>query len=457
MRRKVEAYLKKWNMLEPGMRILVGFSGGADSTALLQLLWEYGKDYGIAVRAVHVNHGIRGEEALRDQSFCMQFCRERGIPFEAVFEDVPAAARKEGISTEEAGRKARYRIFETCLSSGQADRVALAHHQNDQAETMLFRLMRGTGLRGLRGMEPVRIPYIRPFLCVTRREIEDWLREKEISWVEDESNQELEYTRNQIRHLILSPMEKIRPGTTVHMAETAEQLLELEDYLNQGLENALGQCTVFEAGQCRIRLESFQKLHPALQKRLVLSCMEKLLGEIHNLESVHVQQICALSRGKRGNRVMLPGGVCAVLGYGELILKRGYGSGPTKEEIRCIPPGEYEFFGERFLFTLEKREKKEEIPVNRYTKWFDYDRIKQEIVLRTRRPGDYLANAENSHKKIKDYLIDSKVPREERDRCILLADGSHIMWAVGMRISEDYKVTEHTRRVLKVQRIKAEE
>jgi len=457
MQEKVINYLEQWNMLTSHMTVLVGFSGGADSTALLEFLWEYGKEHEITVRAVHVNHGIRGEEAWRDQSFCRQFCAERGIPFKAVFEDVPAAAMQEGISTEEAGRRVRYALFEKYLAEGLADRVALAHHQNDQAETMLFRLMRGTGLRGLRGMEPVRGAYIRPFLCVTRQEIEAWLLKKGISWVEDGSNQELAYTRNQIRHLVLSPMEQIRPGAAARMAETAERLLELEDFLNQEMAEAMEWCVSFENGQCQIRLEAFQRLHPALQKSLILHCLEQLLGDPHGLEAVHVQQVCALAGGRRGSRVMLPQKACAVLGYEELILKKDYGTEKTEEQVECIPPGEYEFLGEIFSFSVEKREKNEEIPVNRYTKWFDYDKIKHKIVLRTRQQGDYLSNAPGSHKKLKDYLIDCKIPREERDRCILLADGSHIIWVVGMRISEEYKVTEQTRRILRVQKIKVEE
>lgn len=453
MQRKVEAYLEKWNMAGPGMRLLVGFSGGADSTALLQFLWEYGREHEISVSAVHVNHGIRGAEALRDQEFCRQFCAQRGIPLEVICEDVPKIAKRQGISEEEAGRKVRYDIFEKYLAEGTANRIALAHHQNDQAETMLFRLMRGTGLRGLRGMEPVRTDYIRPFLCVTRREIEEWLLKKGISWVEDGTNQELEYTRNQIRHLVLSPMEQIRPGTAVRMAETAEQLLEIEDFMNQELAVALERSVIFEEGRYKIRLKPFGKLHPALQKMMIMRCLERLKGDLHGLEAVHAGQVCGLARGRMGSRIMLPGGIYAVLQYEEIILKQGYGPEKTEEQVCCEPPGEYAFLGTTFSFSLEDREKNEEIPVNRYTKWFDYDKIRQGLVLRTRRQGDYLENGRGSHKKLKDYLIDCKIPREERDGYILLADGSHIIWVVGMRISEAYKVTEQTRRVLKVQKI----
>lgn len=453
MREKVIAYLEKWNMVSPGMTVLVGFSGGADSTALLKLLWEYGQAHEVKVQAVHVNHGIRGAEAERDQKFCERFCQERGIPFRAVCADIPFISEKEGIGTEEAGRKVRYEIFEQYLENGCADRVALAHHQNDQAETMLFHLMRGTGLRGLCGMKPVRIPYIRPFLCVTRQEIERWLIREGISWVEDSTNRELLYTRNRIRHQLLAPMEQIRPGSTAHMAGTAGQLLEIEDYMEQELRRVWQDCVREKDGAFQILLHPFSLLHPAMKKLLAMRCLERLLGSSRNLKTVHAEQVCALAQGRKGSRIMLPDNIFAVLGYQELTVKRGYGAKISEEPVYCVPDGEYLYMGERFCFSLENREKNEEIPVNRYTKWFDYDKIRHGIVLRTRRPGDYLELAGGAHKKLKDYLIDCKIPREERDRCILLADGSHIIWVTGMRISEAYKVTDRTRRILRVQKI----
>ena len=220
MQEKVFAYLRQWNMVKPGDTVLVGFSGGADSTALLQLLWNYGKRIPLQLEAVHVNHGIRGAEALRDQQFCEQFCQERNISFTVVQEDVPAQAARDGLSLEEAGRNARRRVFEHLAEKCQASVIALAHHQRDQAETMLFRLMRGTGLRGLCGMRPVNGNYIRPLLCVDRPQIEQYLLEEGIRWVEDGTNQELDYTRNQIRHGLLAPMEQVMPGCVARMAGT---------------------------------------------------------------------------------------------------------------------------------------------------------------------------------------------------------------------------------------------
>ncbi|MCD8196251.1 MAG: tRNA lysidine(34) synthetase TilS [Lachnospiraceae bacterium] len=461
MKEKVFAYIEKYEMLPAGTDVIVGFSGGLDSAALLTLLREYSERHGNRVRAVHVHHGIRGEGADRDLQFCETFCRERGIPFQAYYRDVPELAKKEGLSLEEAGRKARYEVFRLCMEEMPGARTALAHHQNDQAETMLFRLMRGTGLKGLGGMRPVNFPYIRPLLCVSRDEILRWLAQEQILWTEDESNGDLSYERNRIRRQLIVPMEEIRPGSVARMAAAAERLQEDEDFFVQETEKAHERFVHMTDGGCDIQLAAFSELHPAVQKRLVLRCTEQLRGSARDLTAVHAEQICALAAGRRGSRISLPGGVYAVLGYEALSLCRTGEEAEIPAEIPVLQDDsatheEHRFMGETFLFDVEPAGKNDKIPTNRYTKWFDYDKIREGAVLRTRRPGDFLANGKGSHKKLKDYLIDCKLPREERDRCILLADGSHVIWVVGLRISEEYKVSSRTQRILKVRKKNAE-
>lgn len=450
MQDKVFSYIDRKQMLMPGMEVLVGFSGGADSTALLLLLKEYGGKHEIGVRAVHVHHGIRGASADRDQAFCAKFCQDRGIPLRIYRRDVPAYAAAHRMGLEEAGREVRYGIFSRCLEDGFGERVALAHHQNDQAETMLFRLARGTGLRGLCGMEPVRLPYIRPLLCVTKQEVTDWLISRNISWVEDGSNEEVEYARNRIRKTILAPMEEAWPGTVGRIAGTAELLRETENYLDYERNRAWNRYAKEINNDYAIDLQAFTDLHPAMQKLVLRKGMEMLTGG-KDLEAVHVEQLLQLVHGKRGGRTDLPGHAYGQLGYEALYLRKKVSA--KREALPGIPLkiGENVFAGQIFSASVEEAAENEKIPTKRYTKWFDYDKIKQDTVLRNRKPGDYLANRAGSHKKLKEYFIDEKIPREDRDRMVLLADGNHIMWAVGMRISEEYKVTEKTRRILKVQ------
>ena len=445
---KVRAYMEKQHMISAEDHIIAGISGGADSVCLFFVLLDLRDRMGISFTAVHVNHGLRGEAANRDEEFVRELCGQYGIPLEVFRVDLESISKKRKQSLEECGRNIRREAFEQIRERCGGTKIALAHHQNDQAETMLFHLMRGTGVRGLRGMEPVRMPYIRPFLCAAREEIVGWLTERGLSWVEDSTNREKEYTRNRIRYEVLAAMEDIRPGSTVRMAGTAERLWEAEDYLENELGRWMEEGVREKDGAYELSLEVFGRMHGLMQKKVVLRCLERLYG---SPEAVHAEQVCALADGRRGNRVTLPDSCVAVLEYEKIRLKRGYKTAEPGEAVYCEPGGEYHYMGASFRLTLENCEKIGEIPVNRYTKWFDYDKIKNNAVLRTRRPGDYLELSGGIHKKLKDYLIDQKVPREERDQCILLADGSHVIWVAGMRISERYKVTDRTRRMLKVQ------
>ena len=272
--------------------------------------------------------------------------------------------------------------------------------------------------------------------------------------MEDGTNQELDYTRNQIRHGLLAPMEQVMPGCVARMAGTAARLSEVESYLEQELHKAEEQYLQMEKDCIRIRLEAVDELHPAMKKMLVRRALEHLPGGLRDVEAFHVEQICLLAYGKRGSRILLPSKNTAVLEYDGIVLKQGYGINRDDGIIFCGRTGTYEFQGARYEVTVENRDKNQEIPVNCYTKWFDYDKIRQEVVLRTRRPGDYLSTGPGAHKKLKDYLIDNKVPRESRDGLTVLADGNHILWVVGMRISEEYKITEQTKIVLKIQQIR---
>lgn len=249
------------------------------------------------------------------------------------------------------------------------------------------------------------------------------------------------------------------------MARTAEQLRETEEYLLKETEKACALYAQIQTEEIRIRLTAFEELHPAMQKRMVLSLLEQLMGSGKDLEAVHAEQLVSLAHGKRGGRTSLPGGAYAELGYKDLLLRRKSRKktlAECQEEAEiCLPENfseqpraEFVFGGETFLFSLEKAGKMKKIPNRCYTKWFDYDKIRQEVVLRTRRPGDYLSTGPGAHKKLKDYLIDNKVPRESRDGLTVLADGNHILWVVGMRISEEYKITEQTKIVLKIQQIR---
>lgn len=436
------AYIEKYRMIEAGSQAVAGVSGGADSVCLLFLLMEYQKKMPFSLRAVHVNHHVRGEEAVRDQEFTRRLCESLGVPLDLYDYDVPRMAETEHLSCEEAGREARRRAFyRTACRWERPDqvRIALAHHENDQAETVLHNLVRGAGLAGLAGIRPVHRTgsgmYIRPLLCISREETENYLSQRGIPWVTDSTNEEEVYTRNKIRREILPALMQINSGAVKNIAAAAGRVLEAEDYLSELTKKAVEKYTAKEGSVWILSRDLFEE-PMLLQKRVVKNVLEAAAGKKKDLSSAHMEAVLELAKGRTGASASLIYGLRAQQVYGDIHITRG------EQEKKDLLELEFR------VFPYENQQ----IPEKTYTKWFDYDKIKNGLAVRRRLPGDYLMiSRDGGTKKLKDYFIDCKVPRRERDNVTLLADGSHVLWAVGYRISEYYKVTSQTKKVIKVQ------
>ena len=437
---RVFSYIEKYNMIEAGSQVIVGISGGGDSVCLLFLLSRYQKKNFFHLQGVHVNHGIRGQEALRDQEYARELCERLGVPFTVYTYSVPDIAGREKRSLEETGRMVRRRAFaQKAAELGGKTVVALAHHENDNAETVLHNLIRGTKVAGLGGIRPVQrseegISYIRPLLKVTREEIETYLKQQQIPWMTDSSNEEMAYTRNRIRHKILPEMEKINPRAVSHITQAADTFLAIEEYLRGQADRLYREYVEKKENGYWIQKELFLEKE-LMQSYVIRMVLEQVEGKKQDLTAAHVESILSLGRGRTGTSVSLPGGVLASQVYGNLLIRV-----PAAGEL---PLKELEF--EVFLW------ENQQIPEKTYTKWFDYDKIKSSLEIRHRKPGDFLTVTEaGGKKKLKDYMIDCKIPREERENLTLLADAGHILWIVGYRISQYYKVTSQTKTVLKV-------
>ncbi len=436
------AYIEKYRMIEAGSQAVAGVSGGADSVCLLFLLMEYQKRVPFSLRAAHVNHHVRGEEAVRDQEFTRRLCESLGVPLDLYDYDVPRMAETEHLSCEEAGREARRRAFyRTACRWERPDqvRIALAHHENDQAETVLHNLVRGAGLAGLAGIRPVHRTgsgmYIRPLLCISREETENYLIQRGIPWVTDSTNEEEVYTRNKIRREILPALMQINSGAVKNIAAAAGRVLEAEDYLSELTQKAVEKYTAKEGSVWILSRDLFEE-PMLLQKRVVKNVLEAAAGKKKDLSSAHMEAVLELAKGRTGASASLIYGLRAQQVYGDIHITRG------EQEKKDLLELEFR------VFPYENQQ----IPEKTYTKWFDYDKIKNGLAVRRRLPGDYLMiSRDGGTKKLKDYFIDCKVPRRERDNVTLLADGSHVLWAVGYRISEYYKVTSQTKKVIKVQ------
>ena len=497
MKKETFNYIKKNHMIERGDGVIVGLSGGADSVCLLHVLWCLKEELGIGLRAVHVHHGLRGEEADRDAAFSESLCRERDIPFKLVKIMASEEAKKQGISVEEAGRLARYRILEEEALSWEQERerekeqeqererqqeqgqerqqeqrqerdrdearkknkdnacgagkikIATAHHGNDSAETILHNLFRGTGLKGLSGIAPVRGRIIRPVLWARREDIVDWLRNCGIEYVEDSTNRENDYTRNKIRNELMPVVtSSINEQAVQNILRAGERIREADEYLEKTAWNWIGLHSV--DGQPGFSVPELLREDRVIRSYVIRGMLRNMGCPLKDITARHIDSVLELMEKGTGKEVDLPYGLKAENSYGRIkfcrrgdkpVIRDGSAGGQDKP-MDPVPRMDMQVF---------PFQNQEEIPKNQYTKWFDYDKIKDTLSVRNRRAGDYITLAQGGRKTVKSFMIDEKIPREKRSEILLLAEGSHVLWIVGYRISEYYKVTEQTKNILQVQ------
>ncbi|MCX7773509.1 MAG: tRNA lysidine(34) synthetase TilS, partial [Clostridia bacterium] len=436
-------------------------SGGADSVCLLKVLKDLSETYNLTLTAVHVHHGLRGVEADEDEAFVKSLCNEWAIPFRAYHEDVKKQSDELGLSLEEAGRQARYRIFHEVLEELGAQAVAVAHHSDDQAETVMMNILRGAGIDGLRGMEPKQGEVIRPLLGVTRHQILAYLEAEGIPFRTDSSNLSVEYTRNRVRNKLFPELK------TEFSIDPVEALLRLSrnarddaDYLERDAGKAFEQILVrLEPESITLSLSGLKSGHQAIVKRIIRLTWEKLRKSRKNLESNHVDSVLKLIYdGRTGSMADLPGGFLAKRSYDELIFQKkqpfkkqsfNYNVSLTGEtyieEIGGILKAEI-LEGHDALATYGVPEKIKESSTRQF---FDFSKVESGINIRSRCEGDKIRPTRGSgEKKLKDYFIDQKVPASKRDKLPLIAKGEDIVWVIGMRTSEKYKATTDTKKIL---------
>ena len=313
-------------MVSPGNKVLAGVSGGADSVCLLFVLLEYKKQIPFELAVVHVNHGIR-EDAGEDAEFVKNLCGQVGVDFYLKQVNVRELVHREKRSMEEAARILRYQAFQEAAEELGMDRIAVAHNGNDRAETMLFHLFRGSGIKGLAAIPPVRGQIIRPLMCLERGEIEEYLIGRGISYCTDSTNEEDSYTRNRIRHHILPfAKQQVSSRAVAHMCRTADTLAELEEYLEQQTAKAREDCVGLlsaDPALLGVDVERFLQLHIAIQKRLVLALLKELAPGGKDISSVHVEVVLSLFTKEGNPQLDLPFGIIAERRYGRVLLREG--------------------------------------------------------------------------------------------------------------------------------------
>lgn len=463
---KVKNFIRKYELLEPGMRVVVGVSGGADSVALLSVLNEISRSFSLELHVAHLNHLLR-QEAGEDAAFVRRFARELGIPVTVGYARVSRLAAVKKMGIEDAGRWARYRFLHHVAERVNAQRIAVGHHAGDQVETVLLNILRGAGPKGLSGMPPRRGMVIRPFLDVTRKEIEEYCGARLLTWRTDASNLTTDYRRNRLRRELLPYLrEKFNPGVDRAILQLAE-IMGAEDAFLEELTGRILRRVLWKRGkgEAVLNLEDFLSLPPAVCRRLLRRAIREAGGSLKDLGYRHIINCLEfLRKNLPGGELQLPHGVRLKKGYDNFrVIVNGRhphpAEDPTKSGLQVVlqVPGETPVPALGFLFQAEVRQRENLkgdgdircLFSENYQVCFDYDKMELPLTVRTRQAGDRIRPfGLNGTKKLKKLFGELRIPPEERDRVPLVTSGEEICWVVGYRRGCAAPVLPETRRIL---------
>ncbi len=456
--KKVLNYIQKNKMISPSDSVVVGFSGGADSTALLTVLFELKDILKIRIFALHLNHCIRAE-ASQDEEFCKSFCEKRDIPLKVVHIDVPKMAKDLSLTEEEAGRAARYEAFLEYAASEKASVIAVAHHQNDVAETLLMNLLRGTGLHGGSAIRAIRDNIIRPLLCVSRAEIEEYLKEREISFCTDRTNFENIHLRNIIRNEVLPLLqEKVNQKSIEHLSRAAISFEKADEFIRSVSEKAFDRIVKTSVDKVEFDAKELLEEPQVIRENVILMCFERLVKSRKDISYSHVEQVLFLMEDLHGTgKVSLPYNLVACRSYDNVSIGREETKEDEQKEIVVnISEGEETVASVPGLGEVKLRvfpwDSAYTVPREKYTKWLDYDRI-QAVIFRRKRDGDFIYIEQKDRlckKMLNKFFTDEKVPLTLRKTMFVLADKEGVLWVPGYRISGACKIDESTKTVLEI-------
>lgn len=427
-----EEFIKQNNLFKPGEIIGVGCSGGSDSLALLHYLAQNQEKFDIEVVAIHVDHQIR-ENSYMDADFVKERAKDLGIRYYKFRVDVPKLAKEKGQGIEAAARDARYGVFKSLVQKGVVDKIALAHHTQDQAETILMHIFRGSGLAGAKGMEAVSDKiYLRPMLNTSKQEIYDYLNENHLEYMEDYTNEDNSYNRNFVRNVILKGVVERWPNAISSIVNFGKAVKEDDDYINT---QVYSDAIMTEDKLVKIPT-SFFLYDKAIVSRLIFKAL-KSIGINKDIERKHISLITNLAlSGENGSRVFLPFEAIAVKEYDYVtIYNRHVEEVVFEEQFKCG-----EFDAPNFGKVVTKRVKDFDIPEGAIL--LDYRKVPKGAIWRYRQDGDVFTKFGGGTKKLKSFMIDKKIPSRIRDFIPVLAYENEVYAIAGYEISEKVKVED---------------
>jgi len=436
-------FVVKNGLVEAGDRILLGVSGGADSVALLLVLHELALRLSFTVGVAHLNHGLRGEEASLDSRFVKDLCDKLGLDCECGDVSIPLLMQGKSVSLQEVARQERFKFFRAAMEQGSFNKLALAHHQDDQAETLLLRMLRGTGLSGLQGMKSLEqglagILIVRPFLAVSRQEIEAFLAERGQAYRVDSSNLGAEYSRNFVRLNVMPELRQMNPQVALALNRLSSQVVQYVDYL-QGQAKPICEAAIealdFGVG---VRLDALKGVHEALVMLVLTEAYFRIALTSKDLETIHLADIFALLGKQVGRRIALPRSVRVLRAREHLVFYAAAEESHARYALTISVPGEYILpCGGKMV-----ARRVDECAANLrgtigYAACISYSG--NSIVVRNRRPHDsYILLGGVGHKKVKQAMSEARIPLPWRDTWPIIEVEGQIAWVPGLRVADAF-------------------
>lgn len=445
-----EEYAIRNRLLKSGEKILVGFSGGSDSTALLLALWHLKSKYGYSLIAAHVNYNLRGEDSIKDEEFVKEFCFKRNISL--VIHNIKIDTKS---NLENQAREIRFTYFNKLINLYNAQKIALGHNKEDQAETIIYRMFRGSGYTGMKGISPKSGTLIHPLLCFSRNEITEYLSQEDIQWREDLSNKESTFTRNKIRNEMLPWItENLNPKVINKLYNASEIFSETDYILHEMAKRRLLTAQIKHTkNEYRFSLSVIKKTLPVLRFYIYKEVYSKLNNNEQDFYHNNFNEIEAILNSDGSKRITLPHDIYVFKEYNELIFTdKDYSKGFDIENSKEITSLRNRLTFEDCRIIMKKLKKlpqKRYLYEDRYTAYIDLDKTSFPLIIRHRQPGDKFSPLGMIHtKKLKDFFIDEKVPKFERDKVLLFCDNEKIIWVAGHRIDNRVSTSSETKNIL---------
>jgi len=458
-------FIRDHHLVSAPSPLLVAVSGGADSVCLLHILAELREKLGIALHIAHLNHKLRGAESDADAGYVAELADSLDIPFTVGERDVAALKKERRISLEEAAREARYTFLAQTAKTIGAGEVAVGHTADDHIETVLMHLVRGSGVKGLGGLKArtsrrldgEEITIVRPLLEVSRRETAEYCRQHHLAPREDSSNLSLSPLRNRIRHQLLPLLREYNPQINEALLRTSRIADEDIGFIDEQCSRLWVNIAAKQGNAVTIDRQGLLKTPPVLRRYLLRMSIEKLAGDIKDIEMCHIDDMMAISAKPAGKRLDLPGGLVFATDYDRYIISRGEATlspyPPLKGEHTLKLPGETVIPGWRIEAAVVEPSKLTAKPEGEddFTARLDCDKTGDRLTVRSRRRGDrFQPLGMNQPKKLGEFMINARIPQAWRNNVPIVSSPEHIVWVVGCRIDDRIKIAEDTEKVLRL-------